>query len=55
MTHPIYRVINFEILGPYTLRVKFDDGTAQVIDFRPALEGALYGPLQDEGKDFVAG
>ncbi|MBO9362126.1 MAG: DUF2442 domain-containing protein [Thermoflexus sp.] len=48
MSHPIYRVMGFEIAGPYTLRVLFDDGTEQVIDFRPVLEGPLYGPLQDE-------
>ena len=48
MTHPIYRVVDFEIVGPYTLRVAFDDGTEQVIDFQPVLEGALYAPLQDE-------
>ena len=23
MTHPIYRVIDFEIVGPYTLKVEF--------------------------------
>jgi len=49
MRHPIYRVVGFEIVGLYTLRVKFDDGTEQVIDFRPVLVGELYGPLQDEG------
>ena len=49
MTHPIYRVVGFEIVGPYTLRVEFDDGTKQTINFRPILEGALFGPLQDEG------
>ena len=49
MTHPIYRVIGFEIVGRYTLRVKFDDETEQVIDFQPVLEGALYSLLQDEG------
>ena len=49
MTHPIYRVMGFEIVGQYTLRVEFDDATEQVIDFRPVLEGALYAPLQDEG------
>jgi hypothetical protein len=48
MSHPIYRVVEFEIVGPYTLRVAFDDGTEQVIDFRPVLEGTLYAPLQDE-------
>jgi len=48
MTHPIYRVMGFEIVAPYTLKVEFDDATEQVINFRPVLEGALYGPLQDE-------
>ncbi len=48
MTHLIYRVVDCEIVGPYTLRVMFDDETEQVIDFRPVLDGALYGPLQDE-------
>ncbi|MEW6718528.1 MAG: DUF2442 domain-containing protein [Chloroflexota bacterium] len=48
MEHPIYRVVQFEIVGPYTLHVTFDDGAEQVIDFRPVLAGELYGPLQDE-------
>ena len=26
MAHPIYRVVNFKIVGPHTLRVEFDDG-----------------------------
>ena len=47
MEHPIYRVRAFEIAGAYTLRVSFDDGTEQTIDFRPILAGALYGPLKD--------
>jgi len=33
--HPIYRVTSFQSVGPYTLRVHFDDQTEQVIDFRP--------------------
>jgi hypothetical protein len=49
MTHLIYRVMGFEIVGQYTLRVEFDDATEQVIDFRPVLEGALYAPSQDGG------
>jgi len=48
MAHPIYRVVNFEMVGPYTLRVEFDDAAVQTIDFRPALVGEVYGPLQDE-------
>ncbi len=47
MCHAIYRVESFRIVGPYTLRVKFDDETEQTIDFRPVLEGDLYGPLRD--------
>jgi hypothetical protein len=47
MTHQIYRVVSFEHIEPFTLRIVFDDGTAQVIDFRPVLEGELYGPLQN--------
>jgi hypothetical protein len=45
--HPIYRVRGFEIVGPYVLRVAFDDGTAQTIDFEPVLAGELFGPLRD--------
>jgi hypothetical protein len=47
MAHPIHRVVSFSIVGPYTLRVTFDDATAQVIDFSPVLAGKLYGPLRD--------
>jgi hypothetical protein len=47
MVHPIYRVRSFEIVGAYTLRVRFDDHTEQVIDFRPVLAGELFGPLRD--------
>ena len=48
MRHPIYRVVSFEIVGPHILRAGFDDGTAQVIDFSPVLEGEVYGPLRDQ-------
>jgi len=47
MRHPIHRVVFFEIRAPYTLRVCFDDNTEQIIDFRPALEGELFGPLRN--------
>jgi hypothetical protein len=46
-THPIYRVISFEIVGPYTLSVQFDDNTEQTIDFQSMLAGELYRPLRD--------
>src|SRR5688572_11232812 len=47
MSHPIHRVTQFSIVGPYTLSVAFTDGTEQRIDFKPVLRGALFGPLQE--------
>lgn len=47
IAHAIYRVQAYEIIGPYTLRVQFDDQTWQTINFEPMLRGAIYGPLQD--------
>ena len=47
MTHPIHHVESFEIASPYTLRLRFDDGTERTIDFQPVLAGELFGPLRD--------
>ena len=47
MIHPIHRVNSFQIVAPYTLRVRFDDNSEQTIDFQPILAGELYGPLRD--------
>ena len=47
MGHPIHRVRSFEITGPYQLRLTFGDGVVRTINFRPILEGELYGPLRD--------
>jgi hypothetical protein len=47
MSHGIHRVEHFEIVGPYTLALRFEDGTSQCIDFRPVLEGEIFVPLQD--------
>jgi uncharacterized protein DUF2442 len=47
MSHQIYRVESFEVISVYTLRVRFDDGTQQTIDFKPVLAGELYSPLRD--------
>ena len=47
MQHAIFRVCSFRMVAPYTLHVAFDDGTEQVIDFRPVLAGEFFGPLRD--------
>jgi len=48
MNHPIYRIISFEIIGSYKLKVDFNDATSQTIDLQSILEGELFGPLRDE-------
>lgn len=47
MQHGIYRVQSFDIVSPYTLRIRFDDETEQIINFEPVLVGELFGPLRD--------
>ncbi len=47
MEHPIHWVTAFEVVGPYTLLIEFEDHSRQTIYFRGVLEGGLYGPLQD--------
>ncbi|MDQ3248183.1 MAG: DUF2442 domain-containing protein [Chloroflexota bacterium] len=45
--HKLYRVLSFQIVGPYTLSITFDDDSSQVIDFEPILYGEIYSPLRD--------
>jgi uncharacterized protein DUF2442 len=45
--HPVHKITAFEIVGPYRIRIEFADGLVRTIDFRPVLEGDLYGPLRD--------
>lgn len=43
----LHSVMNFEVIGPYRLRVFFEDDTCQDIDFRPVLAGRIFSPLKD--------
>ena len=47
MTHALYDVTDFQVIGDYKIRVVFDDGSMQLIDFQPVLYGEMYGPLRD--------
>jgi hypothetical protein len=47
MGHKLYRVTAFENVGKYTLRIQFDDGAEQVIDFEPVLYGPVFEPLRN--------
>lgn len=43
----LHSVIRFEVIGPYHLRVFFEDDTRQDIDFSPVLTGRIFSPLKD--------
>ncbi|MBI4238280.1 MAG: DUF2442 domain-containing protein [Deltaproteobacteria bacterium] len=45
--HPLYKIHSVDVLLPYSLRVRFDDQTEQVVDLSDVLYGELYGPLRD--------
>jgi|GEM_PF-154637 len=47
MPHPLFRVIRFQIVRPFVLRVGFNDGTEQNIAFQPILRGEMFGPWFD--------
>jgi hypothetical protein len=47
MHHLLHLINGFAIVGPYTLRITFDDNTSRTIHFWPMLRGELYGPLRD--------
>ena len=40
-------VTSFMTVGPYTLRITFDDGSERTINFAPTLAGYYYAPLRD--------
>lgn len=42
-----HRVISFEIIAPYTIKVQFEDDSSQTINFRAVLGGGMYRPLRD--------
>jgi hypothetical protein len=47
MEHPLYQITSFEVVGPYSLSLSFNDGLTRTIDFEPILEGELFGPLRN--------
>ncbi len=47
LDYELYDVSDFEIVGDYTIRVTFDDGSEQVIEFEAILYGPMFGPLRE--------
>ncbi|MBE7528512.1 MAG: DUF2442 domain-containing protein [Chloroflexi bacterium] len=48
MDHLLIEVTDFQIVGPFTLSVTFEDGVQHEINFEPVLHGYYYGPLRDQ-------
>ena len=49
MIHKVVRVTSLRYLYDYVVRITFDDGTQQEIDFAPVLYGEMWRPLRDLG------
>jgi len=47
MKHSLVKVREFQVVSPYTIKLVFEDDVSQVIDFKPVLNGPLFGPLLD--------
>ena len=47
MYHKLYKVIDQRVLERYTIWVKFNDESEQIINFEPVLYGEMWGPLRD--------
>ena len=45
--HSVHKVVDFQLLGQYRVKVRFADGVDRIIDFEPVLYGELFGPLRD--------
>ncbi len=42
MTASVINIVAAELAGEYQIRLRFDDGTEQVVDFRPFLSRSLH-------------
>jgi Protein of unknown function (DUF2442) len=41
----VLHVLEVVVCGPWSLRVRFDDGTEKTVDVRPLLRGPVFEPL----------
>ena len=43
----ILRILEAEVCGPHSLRLRFNDGTSKRVNLRPILDGPVFEPLHD--------
>ena len=44
------KVVDFDYVKDYTLRLMFNDGVVKIVDLKPYLQGEVFGELLDKGK-----
>ncbi len=45
--HEIHKIRDVKIVGPYSLRLTYEDGKVNVVDLDGVLFGEIYGPLRN--------
>ena len=45
----ILRIVDANVCGPYSLDLKFNDGTCKRVNVLPLLEGPVFQPLHEPG------
>ena len=43
----LLHIVSAEVVGPYSLRIVFDDGVTRQVNLRPLLWGPVFEPLLD--------
>ena len=43
----LLHILDAEVRGPHTLRLRFSNGVEKVVDLTPLLEGPVFEPLRD--------
>lgn len=50
---PLVHVTSVEVLGGFTLRLSFDDGTTREVDVKELLRGPVFEPLRNDSDLFA--
>ncbi len=49
MPNPYFDVVDVQVLDDWELKLRFEDGSLKIFDFKPLLSEELYAPLRNPG------
>ncbi len=49
MPNPYFDVVDVQVLDDWKLKLRFEDGSIKLFDFKPLLSEKLYAPLRNPG------